>query len=229
MKIFGDENSSEFKNYAKEPGFFFGSNDVLKGSRSTVHSYTASFFGTSNYSKTVEPKLYLHISTNAWTTFTGKLRECFLPWRWKTAYLDQEDGTQPRQILVCTSVHDSRLPDHLGQLLGKSLFLTNLINRNHYDEVFGQEFIRLEGENNLRTTRITHPLGEMVGLHHEFSNDLLCHIYRQRSLFSKFKYNILKQFTSSWMEVAIQAGQISEKILIKKSDEEVISRAGLMT
>jgi hypothetical protein len=188
MKIFGDKNSSEFSNYAKEPGVFFGCNDVLKGSRSIVHCYTASFFGTSNYSKTVEPKLYLHIPTNAWTTFTGKLRECFLPWRWKTAYLDQEDGTQPRQILVCTSVHGSKLSDRLSKLLGKSLFLTNLINSNHYDEVFGQEFIRLQGENSQRTTKVTHPLGEMIGLHLEFSDNLLCHIYRPRSLFSRFKY-----------------------------------------
>jgi len=68
----------------------------------------------------------------------------------------------------------------------------------------------------------------MVGLYLEVSDNLLCHIYRPRSLFSRFKYNLLKQFTSSWKEVAIQAGQISEKILIKKSDEAVISRSGLI-
>lgn len=223
MKIFGDKNPSRLT-YVKEPGFFFGSNDVLKGFKRVV-SYTINtsvFRGT--YSKTIKPKLYLHISENAWTTFTGKLREYFLPWRWKTAYLDLENGTQPRQILVC----GTGLSDRLKLLLGRSLFLMNLINSNHYDEVFGQEFIRLPGENRRGKTKIAHPLGEWIVSHVKFSNDLFCHIYRSRSLFSRFKYNLLKQFSSSWKEVAIQAGQISEKILIKKSDEEAISRSGLI-
>ncbi len=229
MKIFGDRNSSKFKNYDKESGFFFGHNDVLKGTKRDAHHYSISYFGTSYHLKTVEPKLYLHIPTNAWTTFTGKLREYFLPWRWKTAYLDQEDGTRPRQILVCTSVHDGELSDRISDLLGKSLFLTSLIDSDHYYEIFGQEFIGLKGENSQRWTKITHPLGEIAGVQYIVSNDfhLFCHIYRRRGLFSRFKYNLLKRFSSSWKEVAIQSGHVSEKILINKSDEQVISRSGL--
>lgn len=227
MKIFGDKISTKFKNHAKEPGFFFGSHDVLKGSKKTFKWYSKSFFGDHQHSKTVRPKLYLHIPTNAWTTFTGKLREYLLPWRWKTAYLDQENGTQPRKILVCTSVHDGQLTDHLSKLIGKSLFVTNLINSNQYDEYFGQEFIRLQGNIGLHRKKITHPLSEKLGSHDEFTNSILCHIYTKRSLFSRFKYNLLKQFSSSWKEVAVQAGQISEKILIKKSDEAVISQSKL--
>lgn len=222
MRIFGDESSSEFKNYAKEPGVFFGSNDVLKGSRQTSQCSTYSFFGNSKYTETVEPKLYLHIPTNAWTTFTGRLREYFLPWRWKAAYLAQENGTELRRILVCTSVEGGKLSHHLSRLIGKSLFLTNLINSRCYNEIFGQEFLSLQGENR-REIRISHPLGEMIGLHLEYSDTVFCHIYRPRSLFSTFKYHLLKQFSASWKEVAIKAGQVSENILIKKSDEKAIS------
>lgn len=226
MKIFGDESSTEFKNFATEPGALFGHNDVLKGSEKTVQSYTLSFWenSTSLKTKTFTPKLYLHIPTNPWTTFTGKLREYFLPWLWKTAYLDIDQ----RKILVCASVQEGKLSPHLSKLLGKSWFVTNLINNNLYDEIFGQDFIRLRGEGNQRTIKVAHPLGEKIGVHAEFTSDLLCHIYRPQSLFSTFKYTLLKQFSSSWKEVVIQVGRVSENVLIKKSDEEVLSRAGLI-
>ena len=229
MKIFGDIDSSEFKNYTREPGIFFGDNKFLKGTRKTTHFYSSSMSGVRNDSKTVEPRLHLHIPKNAWTTFTGKLREYCLPWRWKAAYLDPENGTPPCRILVCTSVQEGELSDRLRELMGQSWFVTNLIHRNGYNEIFGQEFLCLHGQNHRRKTKILHPLGKMIGVYREGSNDLLCHIYRSRSLFSIFKYHLLKQFSNSWKEVVIQTAQVSEKILIKKSDEEMIVRVGLIT
>lgn len=241
MKIVGDDLANVFTDYAKEPGTIFGSNDVLKGPSHTVYLYQATVWGTSEHIETIAPKLYLHIPTNAWTTFTGKLREYLLPWGWKTAYLDQENGNEPRRILAWASTNDDALSRRINKLLGKSLFVANLINVNQYDEIFGQEFIRLRGTedplqdtdnpvqglDSLRTIIIEHPLGAIVGEHLENTKDSLCHIYTARNLFSKIKYNLLKH-TLSWKEVAIQADNISEKVLIKRTDEEAISRAGLL-
>jgi len=225
MKIFGDKSSSKFKNYVREPGTFFGSNDVLKGPKKTFPCYDFSLFGNSSYLQTVEPKLYLHIPTSLWTTFTGKLREYLLPWRWKTAYLDREDGTPLRQILVCTYVKDGKLSDRLKTLLGKSLLVANLVNNHCYDEIFGQEFLLLQGQNSRDSTLISDPLGE--GLRAISSNDLYCHIYRPRSLFSKFKYNLVKKFSTSWKEVTMRVEGVSEQILIRKSDEAKIAHLKL--
>ncbi|MBS4168970.1 hypothetical protein [Parachlamydia sp. AcF125] len=226
MKIYGDD--SEFTHYTKERGVF-GNNDVLKGNRKTVYRYKISFFGNSNRSESVEPTLYLHISKTAWSTFTGKVRKYCFHWRWKTAYLDQEDGSSPQKILVCTSVRQGELTGRLKKLMGRSWFITNLINRDCYDEIFGQEFLRLAGQNERRFTKIFHPLGKMVGLYKEGSSDLLCPIYRSRGLFSLFRYQVLKCWSNQWKEVVVQAGQVAERILIKKSDEAIISRAGLIT
>jgi|GEM_PF-6782299 len=63
----------------------------------------------------------------------------------------------------------------------------------------------------------------------EFKTHSLVPIFRSRSLFSTFKYHLLKKFSNSWKEVSIQAQGISEKILIKKCDEEYISNVGLIT
>lgn len=234
MKIVGEDHANVFIDYAKEPGTIFGSNDVLKGPSHTVYCFQATVWGTSEHIETIAPKLYLHIPTNAWTTFTGKLREYLLPWGWKTAYLDQEDGNEPRRILAWASSNDDVLSRRINKLLGKSLFVANLINDNQYAEIFGQEFIRLKGtENpvqgieNLRTIIIEHPLGPIVGEHLENTKDSLCHIYTARDLFSKIKYNLLKR-TISWKEVAIQAGQVSEKVLIKRTDENALFRARLI-
>jgi hypothetical protein len=226
MKIFGD--SHEFGNYTKEPGLFFGFNDCLKSTPYSLHCYTRSLFGSSSYSATVEPKLYLHIPTNKWTAFTGKLREYCLPWRWKTVYLDQEsDNAEPCQILVCASDQKSELSDRLRKLLNQSWFLTNLIKLDGYDEIFGKEYLRLKGQNNRRTIKIIHPLGELMGgSYQEFgTGDLLCHMYRSRSLVSTCIYHFLNRFSSSWKEVAIKAGKASEKILIKRVDKTFISKS----
>ncbi|KIC77050.1 hypothetical protein DB41_DI00080 [Neochlamydia sp. TUME1] len=186
-----------------------------------------SFFGTSNYSKVIEPTLYIHIPKTAWNTFTGKLREYYFLWRWKTAYLDQEDGAQPRKILICTSVRDSKISDRLNKLIGKSWCITNLINRDSYHEIFRKEFLSLSGQNEPGVTKTTHTLGETVGTYLRGGSDLFCYIYRQRSFFSLCRYHLLKNFLDYWKEISIQVGQISEKIVIKKFDEAAISRSGL--
>lgn len=224
MKIYGD--NSEFRTHAQEG--LFGNNDVLKGKKSTIRGFHSNLFGTSHFIKTLDPTLHLHIPKTTWSTFTGKLREYCLPWRWKTAYLDQEDGTPPRKILICTSVRDGNLSEKLKILLGKSLFVANLIKLGSYDEYWGDEYLALKGQNDKGSTLIIHPLGEMVGRAAVCGNVLFCHIYRQRSLFSTFKYYLIKYLSTRWKEIALEAGQTSERVLIKKSDEEAILRSGLM-
>ncbi len=220
---------SEFKFHDQIRGFFRWS-DVLKGKARTIEYRTHSFFGDSSYSKLIEPKLYFHASVSAWTTFTGKLREYCLPWRWKSAYLDpEENGKPPYRILVCTAVQEGKLPDDLRKVVGKSWFLTNLTINNHYNEFHWQEFLELPGQNDsFNTIRMSHPLGDCFGNTTYVTSGSLCHIYRRRTLFSTLKYLFLRQFSTSWKEVAIQAGNVSEKMLIQKTDEQAICNAGLI-
>ncbi len=190
MKIYGDEASTRFKTYVQEPGTICGHNDVLVGDRRTVRYMTASSFGTTDENITTQPKLYLHIFNSFWSSLTGILREYCLPWRWKVAYLDQENDTPPQRILVCTSVHDGELSDRLNAVIGQSLFVTNLINANQYGEIFGQEYLRIPSQNGRHHNRITHPLGEWAGSHTECNNpDDLCHMHRIRGVFSLLKYH----------------------------------------
>ncbi len=63
---------------------------------------------------------------------------------------------------------------------------------------------QIQGQNKQRTaTRISHPLGEFVGVSVSMfpPDDSFRHIYRLRSLFLAFEYILLKQFSASWKEV----------------------------
>jgi|GEM_PF-1974766 len=220
MKIIGLE-SSNYKMHVKEPGCFLGYNAVLKGEKSKSYQYTFSaLFGRSESVKIDEPKIYLHIPKDSWSTFTGTLKERCLPWLWKSAYLDPEDGTQPRRILVCTIAHQTAIPGPLKKVLGQSLFSTHLINKQFYEEILGKEFIRIPTGNAFSPRVIT----SFLGFHYECNSDKLCHIFRKRGLFSSCKYTLLKQFSSEWKEVVLKVNGISEKILIKKNDEASISQ-----
>ena len=227
MKIYGDEKSSSFKTFSKDY-WLFGSDDVLKGKEYTFRRSTSSLFGTYHYTKTCAPKLYLHIPTDLWSWLTGLAREYLLPWRWKSAYLDREDGKAPKRILICTSVEEGVLTDRINLLLGKSLFVTNLIKQDSYDEAFGREYIRAKNVKPWDSQKVCHPFGELVGHRLEFSRDLLCPIYRIRGLFSMMKYSLLKESPTYWKEVTIRVRGITEKVLIKKVDEATISRLGLI-
>lgn len=229
MKIYGDEASTQFRTYVQEPGIIYGHNDVLVGDRQTNRRITSSFLGATDEWVTTQSKLYLHIFNSFWSSFTGALREYFLPWRWKAAYLDQENGTRPQRILVCTSVHGRELSDHLNALIGQSLFITNLMIANQYVEIFGQEYLRIYSQNGLHENRIVSPLGEWVGLHIEINSQYdLCHIHRIRGIFSLLKYHFLKNLSTEWEEVAIQAGLVSENVLIKRNNRTNISKMGLL-
>ncbi|NGX37707.1 MAG: hypothetical protein K1000chlam2_00869 [Chlamydiae bacterium] len=230
MKIYGDETSSQFKTHIRESGTICGYNDVLMGDKGTCRQITFSFFGNTDKSITVQPRLYFHISNTAWSLFTGMLRKNCLPWRWKVAYLDQEDGKRPQRILVCTSVKEGELSDRLSLLLGKSLFVANLINANCYDEIFGQEYFRIPGQDSPHKNRTSHPLGKWFGEQIEFSSpDSLYHMHRVRGISSLLKYYFLKHFSREWEEVAIQAGQISKNVLIERNNRSVISELGLIS
>lgn len=228
MKIYGDDVSTLFKTYTQEPDLIYGYNDVLVGDRSITRKFT--FSSSGNISKTIviQPKLFLHISNTVWSSFTGMLKEYFLPWRWKVAYLDQENGTPPQRILVCTRVHDGKLSDRLKKVIGHSMFAINLINANYYDEIFGQEYLRTPRQGQPEQT-FTHPLGKSFGLQIGYNHpNHLCHIYRIRGIFSLLKYHFLKNFSQEWEEVAMQIGQISENVLIKRNDRMLISTTGLI-
>ncbi|BBI17506.1 hypothetical protein NCS13_1_1311 [Neochlamydia sp. S13] len=75
-------------------------------------------------------------------------------------------------------------------MIGKLWFITNLINRDSYHEIFGKEFLSLSGQNEQGVTKITHPLGEIVGTYLGGGLGLFCHIYRQQSFFSLCRYHL---------------------------------------
>lgn len=253
MKIYGDEikpNTLHFRKHIQESGAIYGHNDVLlegEGDiKHTVTHTTSSFFGVSTESYTYQPKLYFHISNSVWSSLTGIFREYCLPWRWKAAYLDGEDGTPLQRVLVCTSV-EGGLSDRLELLFGKSLFITHLINANHYHEAFSavknlfvnMEHLRIprqEGDKDtsntpcgLRgTSKIIHPLGAWCGVQQEWSGDHLCHIHSVQGVFSLLKYYLLKTFSKEWEEVTIRINQVSENVLIKRNERTLIARTGLI-
>lgn len=225
MKIFGDTNPACFKTYHKEPGLIFGHNDVLKGNKGTGYRFCASaLFGESEEFPEVEPTLYLHIPTSIWSAFTGKLREYCLPWRWKTVYLDREDGKQPERILICTKVYKSlsdELPNRLEKLVNQSWFATNLINSSDdYQGIFGKEFIAIQEENSEKS-QVDHPLGNWCGRHFA-PNTRFCHIFRKRGLLSSIKFLILKLFSHDWQEVTFRVNNLSEKVLIQNEDRTIL-------
>ncbi len=224
MKIAGDCDSSEFRHYLKEPGILYGSNDVLKGKTETNRVIESSgLFGRREYNRITDRKLYLHIPTNAWSRFTGFLREYCLPWRWKAAYLDREDGTKCSRILVCPSIGNISLPDHLSQLLGKPW--VDLQAEGNYEEVIGNEYIRdIRETSSSCEQRFTNILGDL----HIDHGKPLYHIFRARGILSSLKYSFLNRFSNSWKEVSVQTAYVSEKILIKKSDEEPLSQLGMI-
>ncbi len=220
MKIYGDIDTTKFTNFTQEPGLLFGNNDVLKGE--AIKTYSIGPFRSRVEESSYEPKLFLHIPTNMWSSFTGLLREYLLPWRWQVAHIDQ---IAPSQILVNISDAENHASSKLKRVLGKPLFEAHLIKQNRYDEIFGSEFIRVKTTSEKRVIEIRRPL---MGFYKEFTSDNLCHIYRPRSLFSLIKYYLLRQFSSTWKEVAIEVKGISKNILIKKTDEASIKSIGLI-
>lgn len=228
MKIFGNEDGP-FKIHVKEPGFLFGENDVLKGDKKATSGRTITIAKVISYSSTgtIEQKLYLHIARGLWSAFTGKIRECLLSWRWKSVYLDHGDGQRLSRALACTSVYQGDMPEGLQKILGKTLFEVNLIKKNCYSQIFRNEYIRARDETVApRTLKIRDPLSFGMGVHYEYrTKDLLCPIYRKRSLFSTIGYYVRKYLSSRWQELSIQVGDISEKILIHKNDRDAVLKA----
>lgn len=228
MKIYGDIVSAQL---AKMPGVIYGHNDVLTRERESLRraTYDGLTGSTTDGMIFTPSKLYLHISNTPWSFFTGMLREYCLPWRWKGAYLDPEDGTGPQRILVCPSV-DGELFGILNQVIGQSsVFVINLIKGERYEEHYGREYLKIPRQGSTHNIEIIHPLGEWAGSVTKFNRPFdLCHIHRIRGVFSSLKYHFLKTFSSEWEEVFMQAGQVSENVLIKKNDRAAISRVGLI-
>lgn len=168
--------------------------------------------GTHETKKMVVPRLHLHISRDAFSTFTGRLKEFLLPWRWKTAYLDKEDGSQPERVLVSYTGNS----DHFRKLLGKSWFETNLIKESVYGEIHGREYLYVPAppQWNIKTRLFGFTMG--------YGPYKTCHIFRARSLFSTLEYHFHKRFSFGWKEVTLQVGQASGKVLIKKKDEQTL-------
>lgn len=191
MKIFGDLSSHPCTNHQKESGLCFGTHDILRGANWVQTRITHDLFGQRVVTKTVERKIHLHIFKDTFSTITGKLREYLLPWRWKSAFLDAEDGSQPQRVLVCTS-------EGLNKIAGRSWLITNLIAEKCYTKVFGKEFLyapatevlsrithplgELQAPAFENFNKIVHPLGEWYGLHSSHGgSSKLCHFFRKRS------------------------------------------------
>lgn len=194
---------------------WWGSNDLFRGT-SRNEGNLQSLVNQFNLKVGERPKLYIHIPGGFWSTLTGKLREYCLPWRWKTAYLDEQNGSPPRRILVCTNEHV--LPP-LSFLFGKSLpetqFLADLYSQQRYEVIGGHEYIRVPTANPPQRIMIQH----LTTKFYATTSDIFCPIFRKQGLFSNLKYKFLQLFSDSWKEVAIRVNTYSEKILIKKVHE----------
>lgn len=231
MKIYGD--TKDYPAVIQEPGIIFGHNDVLvenvqqSNVQQISHCKTTSFFGSTHEaigSKhetiTTQPKVYLHTFNSFWSSLTGTLRQYCLPWRWKVAYLDKENNAPPERILVCTSGHNRELSNRLNAVIGQSPFVINLKKNNRYKEILGQEYLRIPSQNNESQQRT---IITRSGSYFEHNNlGELFHIHRIRGVFSLLNYHLLKNLSSEWEEVAIQADQFSENVLIGKKDRTKI-------
>lgn len=218
MRIYGDTKTTSFTHFSQEPGMW-GTNDVLEGSSYTSTLYSSSFWGETVTQRTHHAALYLHILKDTWSTLTAVLRKILLFWRWDTIYLDSEDGTNPKKALVCTWVRDGDLPEEIQHLLGKSWLVTNLIKEECYQEIFRKEHIRIKNAVPFREHKISDPLGDWCGRQIRYDCDILCHIYRKRSLYSTLMYYFLKFFSNTWKEVTLMIAGASETILIRKEDQ----------
>lgn len=228
MRIWGDAKSSPFRTYAQEPGILYGHDDVLRGERQNIQQLTFSLFGSTQKSISRQPRLYLHLFNTDWSRFTGFLREFLLPWRWKAAYLDREDGSAPERILVWTSPLEGELSEELEAVLGQPLLIANLANDGQYCEYFGKEYLLLptDGEHDLE---IPHPLGRWAGgVSIPNSRQEVYSIHRIRGIFSFITYYLLLIFSSEWEEVEIQKGEASETMLIQRKDGAALTQAGLV-
>lgn len=227
MRILGDEASTQFRTLAQEPGVVYGRHDVLVGREERIRTISISgLWGITDEMVTRRPTLYLHISNSPWTQFVAYLKEYCLPWVWKAVYLDPENGSPLERVLVYTG---GELTDRLKAVAGLPLFIARLIDTDRYVEVLDQEFLRIPREDGLHENRVSHVLGECVGVHVELGPYQLCPIYRARDLFSLLTYYFLKLFSSEWEEVMIEVitsvGDIRERILVRASDHDFIARS----
>jgi hypothetical protein len=206
MRIYGDTANATFSaaNLDQERGItcgLFGYNEVL--------------LGEIDKDASVQPKLYIHRSNGIWSKFTAILREYCLPWRWKVVYLDQQDTTPLKRILVCTNVQNGELSDRLKELLGRSLFIASLIYTSCYKETDGKECLLAS-----RSSLTPQELGPR--------NFDPYHIYRARGVASFFKYYFLKCFSEDWQEEQITITKHTGKVLIQRKDREVLADAGFI-
>lgn len=226
MRIYGD--TDQYVRQA-EKGIFYGHNDVLVGEEVRVETTTYSpIFGETRETEIFQKKLYIHIADSPWSKFTGYLRQYLLPWRWKTAYLDQEDGTPPKEILVCVDIWNNHFSNHLKSLLGKSLCVADLISRHIYEEIFGQEYLLVPGVER-HTTKIIHPLGELIGSSLKFGDtDNYYRIVTEQGMFSKLESLFLKTFSKEWEEVRLLGGNYLQTALVRKVDLAILRNAHLI-
>jgi hypothetical protein len=202
-----------------------GNRDVLVGDE---HRTYFPFFGETSETDIFQRKLHIHIADTSWSRFTGFLREYLLPWRWKTAYLDREDGTFPKKILVCASPWDDTLSRHLKSLLNKSLCVANLIHSNNYEEIYDQDYLCLPGTLRPRTTTFSHPLGAWYGRMTKINDTVqYCDVILDRGILSQIKMLFLKKFSNEWEEVWLRGGSHLQSALVKKVDLPILRNARL--
>lgn len=226
MRILGDEASTQFRTLAQEPGVVCGCHDVLVGREERIRTISISgLWGITDEMVTRRPTLYLHITNSPWTTLVAYLKEYCLPWAWKAVYLDSENGLPLERVLVYTG---GELTRRLQTVAGQPLFIAHLINADRYVEAMGQEFLRIPREDGLHENRVSHILGECVGVHVDIGPYQLCPIYRARDLFSLLTYYFLKLFSSEWEERTISIGNTQETLLVRTSDRDLILRADLL-
>ncbi|MBJ7449465.1 MAG: hypothetical protein JHC93_03790 [Parachlamydiales bacterium] len=216
MRIYGD-NSSSFTTYAQEPGLLFGKNDILLG-QEQFHTITQKkVFSSKTKNEVIRPILYLHIKRSNFSKLTGALRNTFLPWRWKSIYLQPSDTEPLLKALVCTSVKNGPLPSQIKTLCGKTLLETTLRDHSLYRSKRFHEYVALKK-----------PVCTTINSVLKTQEMIYCRIYRRRSLISHLGYVLRNNFGHKWTEVTTVVKGVYEKILIRNKHVGIFDNLSLI-
>lgn len=201
MRLYGAQDTAFQGDIGNSPHSFKGSEYSITH---TKKGCCRGFFSSSYYhAENLREKLHLHVPTNAWSKFTGCLREHLLPWRWMVAYLDRANGEVPQRILVCNKVEGGKLPQAIRDVLGKSLLQLELENRKML----------------VRNSKGT----ECLVVNDDKGEGNNVYIFRANSVFGCLIYLFGKYLCKSQTkEITLTVGYATEKVLVERQKYEKV-------
>ncbi|MBJ7449466.1 MAG: hypothetical protein JHC93_03795 [Parachlamydiales bacterium] len=212
MKIYGD-NVSSFTVHGQEKTHF-GKRDLLKGQQVTSFGFSPT--NNKNYSVTYTPTIHVHIIKDIPSLISYDLKK-LMTWRWKSIYLDPQDGSQIFAALISTKIDHSCVPDSIQRMYNKDFLTATLMNKGCYEKFYSKEYLFLNG-----TEVLPHLFCHKFG--QRFASTMVCnsnqyfHVHRKRGLISRITYLIKKIFNPEWKEATVKLSTLHEKVLVKSKD-----------